>query len=1513
MGVFMVMGSLAQTYKTIGDGTTGQSNVPFNGYYDYGWSAMIYPQSDIDYEGDITEIAFYVDNTPSSYQKNDQKIYMGHESDSEFSSTSKPDPSNLTKVFDGNLTWDGSGWHTITLDDAFGYNNSDNLLVYYENRDGEWESSQPEFRYTSSHDDDNAIYNNDDGSFPTDDGSYYNYPNIKLTMVEPSGPANPSGFSASASGSNQIGLSWTLNGDSDDVLLAYNSSSSFGTPSDGTTYSVDDELSGGGTIIYTGSSTSHSHTSLSSNTQYYYKIWSKDGSDNYSTGTTDDATTDCAAVSSFPFSVGFEDPYPLDCWGYEYGSASPENDMTHSTDEANSGSQSFRFSSYNNDSDSYEQFLISPELDMSSSKELSFYYKRSGDGQTETYKVGISTTGTDVNNDFSWETEVSDASTSWQEYTLEIDANVKYIAVKYTSDFQYYLYLDDFVIDDEACSSIPSVTTSSVSSITTNSAESGGEVTDAGTGNCSVSARGVCWNKTGSPDTGDNKTTDGSGTGSYTSSLTGLDANTTYYVRAYATNDNGTDYGDPKSFTTDEPPCSSSPTVTTNDISSITLNSAESGGEVTDDGDGDCTVSARGVCWNTAGSPDINDNTTTDGSGTGSFTSSLTGLDAGTTYYVKAYATNGEGTAYGSEKSFTTNTVSIPGTPTSNSPQCGTVTITRSGSPLSGEEWYWQTAVDGTSTANSGETYDVSASGIYYIRAYSSSEDVWGDPASCLVEVRESPANVSAGTDCNICNGTTTQLNGSADDIDNYLIQEDFEDGSFPDTWNVDEGVFEWWVDNDYTGTGIIQGSNHSSRAYIQTTSTEQDAWIKTPTLEFPKGSGSIEFTSFFMGANDGIFTDVEHDYVKISTDGGSTWTEIADMPHDYPDFVYDTGEDWGTFSFSLDSYLSEGDDNVIIAFHRVTDGDGGNGNWGIDNFSVVSTERPVFSWSSDPSGFSSDAEDPDASPTETTVYTLETSSGDCTSSDDVTVTVKEDGTWMGSTNSDWHTDANWCGTVPGASDDVVLFSEAENVAEIESGNASVNGLTIENGMSLSITNDNTLNVSGDFTNNGTFNAGTSHVTFDGSTVQNITSGSDNFYDVTFNNSNAGNADIILNDDLTIDNSASFTNGIVDANSNTVIFASGATSNDGNANSFVDGKITKQNFSSAFTFPAGDVNTRDIGDGEQTYTIWSPVDINPQVSTTVNVKYVFDNEDGGVSMPEWWYHVWTHQAPLVSVSDREFWLVNASENIDVELHWKNNDPCTTHDICESDLSRYLTIAHWDNNDDKWKEGSNIAIETSGTTNGSISGTIPFSSTKGEEKYVGLASKDDDTTLPVELLDFNANCQTDAVTLSWTTASEINNDHFIVERRSQDGNNWTKIVSVPGAGNSNQVNHYSAEDKQPFEGINYYRLKQIDFNGETTTFAPVQVNCVANQETATAIKLYPNPFHTDLFVIMENLENQKVIINVFDNPGKLVLKETITPADDYTTHRLNLEDMTAGMYYVRITTDNSTIHKQIIKK
>ena len=97
------------------------------------------------------------------------------------------------------------------------------------------------------------------------------------------------------------------------------------------------------------------------------------------------------------------------------------------------------------------------------------------------------------------------------------------------------------------------------------------------------------------------------------------------------------------------------PTVTTGTVSNIAATSATCGGNVTSDGG--ATVSARGVCWSTSQNPTVSGSHTTDGSGTGSFTSNITGLTANTTYYVRAYATNSAGTAYGAEVSFTTTTI----------------------------------------------------------------------------------------------------------------------------------------------------------------------------------------------------------------------------------------------------------------------------------------------------------------------------------------------------------------------------------------------------------------------------------------------------------------------------------------------------------------------------------------------------------------------------------------------------------------------------------------------------------------------------------------------------------------------------------------------------------------------------------------------------------------------------------------------------------------------------------------
>lgn len=202
--------------------------------------------------------------------------------------------------------------------------------------------------------------------------------------------------------------------------------------------------------------------------------------------------------------------------------------------------------------------------------------------------------------------------------------------------------------DDEII--LATVTTNNVTEITTNSAVSGGNITSNGNG--TITARGVCYSTSQNPTIENAHTEDGTEAGNFTSNLTNLEANTTYYVRAYATNEKGTAYGEEKSFTTEAETVIELPTVTTTDITDITTNSARSGGNVTSDGNS--TITARGVCYSTNQNPTIDGSHTTNGTGTGGFMSNLTDLEANTTYYVRAYATNEQGTAYGEEKSFTT-------------------------------------------------------------------------------------------------------------------------------------------------------------------------------------------------------------------------------------------------------------------------------------------------------------------------------------------------------------------------------------------------------------------------------------------------------------------------------------------------------------------------------------------------------------------------------------------------------------------------------------------------------------------------------------------------------------------------------------------------------------------------------------------------------------------------------------------------------------------------------------------
>lgn len=200
---------------------------------------------------------------------------------------------------------------------------------------------------------------------------------------------------------------------------------------------------------------------------------------------------------------------------------------------------------------------------------------------------------------------------------------------------------------------VPVLVTSEVSSIIQNTAICGGNITSEG--GSTITSRGVCWSTNTTPTIADNKTIDGAGAGSFLSTLIDLAAKTTYFVRAYATNSNGTGYGSAMSFTSH---IAQAPVLSTLPVTNIKYNSATSGGNISYNGGS--TITANGVCWSTKNNPTISDSKTTDAIGMVNYPGNLTGLSMNTAYYLRAYAINSAGIGYGEPILFTTASITVP-------------------------------------------------------------------------------------------------------------------------------------------------------------------------------------------------------------------------------------------------------------------------------------------------------------------------------------------------------------------------------------------------------------------------------------------------------------------------------------------------------------------------------------------------------------------------------------------------------------------------------------------------------------------------------------------------------------------------------------------------------------------------------------------------------------------------------------------------------------------------------------
>ncbi len=571
---------------------------------------------------------------------------------------------------------------------------------------------------------------------------------------------------------------------------------------------------------------------------------------------------------------------------------------------------------------------------------------------------------------------------------------------------------------------------------------------------------------------------------------------------------------------------------------------------------------------------------------------------------------------------------------------------------------------------------------------------------------------------------------------------------------------------------------------------------------------------------------------------------------------------------------------------------------------------------------------------TATTSYQAVVSNGVCSSanaSHTINVTTpstsglaSNDYVWTGTINTNWNntTNENWLvysgsnfsipSNTPSASSNVFIRKTAScftGVPEVSTVNeAECNNLTIDANNNLDLVSGGTLAINGNLSNAGTlsmaasgnsnieikgawnneygtFNAGSGTVTFNGTNnMQVIKAGNSPFNNIVFNNTAQG---FNITQATTINGNAIFTNGIVNFTTNGVLnFSAGSSSNEGTANSFANGEVSKIG-TTAFTFPVGQV----VGDDN----IWAPIGIAaPSSSSTITAQYNY--YPGPLN---WSAAYMCNQEELHHTSGVEHWLLSSNGvHPAVTLYWKDGTRSGITNLND------LRVAHWTGT--CWKNKGSQYLSGS-ADEGSITSSVGFTS----YSPITFGTFKDTNPLPVELINFTANCNEGIVNLNWTTATEINNDYFEIDR-SRDALTWVKFAEIEGAGNSNLEINYEYDDVHPGNGTIYYRLLQVDYDGTSKYSDIIQTICV-EPVSIPVISVYPNPFK-DIFTLqIDNWDMNELEFEVLDLLGQKLLERKFQNVDNNIITNINLRDIAPAMYILKIKTSEGVVVKKIEKK
>ncbi|MBL4656927.1 MAG: T9SS type A sorting domain-containing protein [Flavobacteriales bacterium] len=559
--------------------------------------------------------------------------------------------------------------------------------------------------------------------------------------------------------------------------------------------------------------------------------------------------------------------------------------------------------------------------------------------------------------------------------------------------------------------------------------------------------------------------------------------------------------------------------------------------------------------------------------------------------------------------------------------------------------------------------------------------------------------------------------------------------------------------------------------------------------------------------------------------------------------------------------------------------------------------------------------------PSSANVYVTVTETG-CAASTGTTATATTTGgsvatiTWIGVTSVDWFTASNWYpACIPGCTDIVRLDIEADGYAtppafmpEIAwvgaggGGVACAKDIRIQTGITLTmLAGDDkaVLEVNGDWKLCGTFAANSGMVKFIGSVAQSIEgSQTTTFNALAIENSSA--TGVTLNKPIIVTQSVAFSDGILFTDAtNYITVNDGASSTNGSSSSFVDGPIKKKG-SDAFVFPTGDG------------TKWARVAIS--VPTDPSTEYTAEYFASGYSS-----FAVDGGGLLNNVSQKEYWTLDqggaSPTNVQVKLYWEDSNFSGITECSGPPTTADLRVAHWNSGGPFWEENvAGVNLNGACPTNG----WVQTSSPQTVYSPFTFASRSALVNpLPISLMYFTAfyNRNTKDVDLDWATSSEMNNDFFSVER-SSNGTDFGLVVTVPGAGISNEMLYYEAIDTDPYTGVSYYRLKQTDQdkNHEYSDIVAVKVL------QGLKFSIRPNPATDYLEITFGEIAYNTVFvmtpdyqaeIRVFDARGTLVYEKKF----EGTFYKFNI-DISAfdnGMYIVSLMANGDNYTAKFIKE